>query len=1024
MSRRSSTYELSIRGDELEQDRIQLEHNLQHTDLSLHLSSTPADDYSDVEYPRHNSAPSPFSGFASFEQHSPDGFDPVEHSQYNAWSIRSFNDDNTVNPYGGETMSTAAHHASALTFSAGLGGRATRRADVSLSGAEYDPERPLHGIMASMNGHPGSFQVDTIKSKAPMSFSAQFDPLVVEDTEELDRVLQSGHATLPVPSLQSSTTSSASASDPDSPRPQSPSVRPKLSDALDAITFSPKRPRSAQSQLPRVSGRSSSFSAMRLQEAARQPSPPIADRDLPPSSRARRPTQSPRYEQHHQQSLSYAQPDPEVKVHPATPSSVNSSKFTKLARGLAQEIEAEQGQRNSARQGRGPNGAPIAQSTVRGPRVALIAKERNPFKDVANQVPASALKFAKPKTPFKNRVHLPDVTGLTSAVLSPARARLDYQRYDRKEDGEVEARLFATLNAVQSKLAFLEGENSASRRRVHELELELEACKQEVARERTKVEEREGLVAQHAAVVLERERERLANLDRQAKAKARAQRRDVEVDAGQRSINESKYKEAVEEKKALEALISTLRNHLARLTSELSDHQRLLAELRSLRDSDVKALAQKGKDIDSLRHEVERLAGEVEVLKGVIEEGLRERRHAREVSARNDMENTIDEKTEDVTDSEEDGDMPNRSVHQVQVLESSEFSESEDEDEAESHVSTAAGRGSPAQPSVQPVGIADKTLRTDHATVGSSIQADDLTARPFVDVDEVDRISTDLQDRRSERSTSMAAYRSVNQSFLDSRVLSRSISPTASLRSSRTSSIASTSRQSSPVDDEEEPAVPTSSRGPPTTAADTRQRLPSPVPEPPAIRPSVPTPAHALRQVRMKQPEMASHSQRQPEVPPETPFPNIRGERLERLFFSAPEHNAQTCTVCHRRMKRQGSKTAVDDHRPFWSVGPGTGRERPEDDDEGFAEGSDEDVRPGFTREEKGKEREADKLPPQTVLSRVIRELEDDFTHFKSVYVELADQYKLMDAASNVAKRNVVAGHLREVIDILEQKVR
>lgn len=42
---------------------------------------------------------------------------------------------------------------------------------------------------------------------------------------------------------------------------------------------------------------------------------------------------------------------------------------------------------------------------------------------------------------------------------------------------------------------------------------------------------------------------------------------------------------------------------------------------------------------------------------------------------------------------------------------------------------------------------------------------------------------------------------------------------------------------------------------------------------------------------------------------------------------------------------------------------------------------------------------------------------------YDSIYVELADQYKLMDAASNVAKRNVVAGHLREVIDILEQKV-
>ena len=50
--------DVSIRGDELEQHRIQLENNLMHTDLSLHLSSTP-DDYSDVEYPRHASTHSP-----------------------------------------------------------------------------------------------------------------------------------------------------------------------------------------------------------------------------------------------------------------------------------------------------------------------------------------------------------------------------------------------------------------------------------------------------------------------------------------------------------------------------------------------------------------------------------------------------------------------------------------------------------------------------------------------------------------------------------------------------------------------------------------------------------------------------------------------------------------------------------------------------------------------------------------------------------------------------------------------------
>ena len=38
------------------------------------------------------------------------------------------------------------------------------------------------------------------------------------------------------------------------------------------------------------------------------------------------------------------------------------------------------------------------------------------------------------------------------------------------------------------------------------------------------------------------------------------------------------------------------------------------------------------------------------------------------------------------------------------------------------------------------------------------------------------------------------------------------------------------------------------------------------------------------------------------------------------------------------------------------------------------------------------------------------------------IYLELAEQYGIIDAASNVAKRNVLADHLREVIDTLEQK--
>lgn len=46
-------------------------------------------------------------------------------------------------------MSTAAHHASALTLSAGLAGRAGR--NISSSVAEYDPDRPLQDIIIGTN---------------------------------------------------------------------------------------------------------------------------------------------------------------------------------------------------------------------------------------------------------------------------------------------------------------------------------------------------------------------------------------------------------------------------------------------------------------------------------------------------------------------------------------------------------------------------------------------------------------------------------------------------------------------------------------------------------------------------------------------------------------------------------------------------------------------------------------------------------------------------------------------------------
>lgn len=95
-----------------------------------------------------------------------------------------------------------------------------------------------------------------------------------------------------------------------------------------------------------------------------------------------------------------------------------------------------------------------------------------------------------------------------------------------------------TLNNVQSKLQHLEEENGISRRRVRELELELEVCKRDVARERTRVMEREEVIVQQ-----QRDASGILGL-RRSKGKSRA--KDASMD---NEVLHDRYREAVEEKK-------------------------------------------------------------------------------------------------------------------------------------------------------------------------------------------------------------------------------------------------------------------------------------------------------------------------------------------------------------------------------------------------------------------------------------------------------------------------------------------
>ncbi|KAJ7164614.1 hypothetical protein C8R43DRAFT_1166592 [Mycena crocata] len=901
---KSPVLDISIRGDQLEHDRIQLEHNLQHTDLSLHLSSHDDDT---VEYPRHNSAPSAFPDFISFDGRSRDNFDGDLHSQMHAWSYRTGDDEDGISPYGGETVSTAAHHASALTLSAGLGGRGGRR-EISLSGAEYDPDRPLHGMMAAVDPKLSMFDMDPSRSRYEAPFDSFHSP------GKLDRVLQSGHAPPPssrsrsvrIRSPHSSATSSAS-SDSDSPRP-------RLADALQRVSFSPKRPRSPHA--PHHPNH---------RHAQVPPSPltrAIDDSNLP----------TPRPQRH------AATP----AVSPPTP----GSHFTRAARGLTRDLVEEQQQ----------------------------MYDRNPFTDIVNHTETADA--TRRSTHNKSRVYLPDVTGLTSAVESPAKAGGGYTAYsadDRPRDSEV--RLLSTLSAVQAKLHQLEDENSISRRRVRELEVELEVCKREVVKERTRILEQDE-ISVHENV--------------KGKGKARA------TDHGTSLELEKRYREVVEEKKALESLISTLRTHLTRLTSELSSHQELLTELRKLRERDSRALKEKSAEVDRLRQEVERLAGEVEVLRGVVEEGLRERRAVREASEPSQTQSAADiamsadleaSSSEEEYPPEEEDDEEEEGV----PLDDRSSSIDEDEESDAEPFDPLSILGS-SRENVGAGGPPDRTMRTDHATRGSA--SNPATSGRFIGDEELARIAADVEERRSELSS--GSYRD------------RSRAPSPSMRQHpRRATVEEVSDAGTEI---------------PRTSSPTSRAGPSHPRRVPPPRPAVPTPSRA----------------RQNAADPETPFPQIRGAHLERLFFSAPEHNARTCTVCCRR---RGPEVAPASWlRPSHMQREFQARMQAEseevDEDEGFVEGE-EDAHAERTRNHRraGKRREPEDgdvnyeavarksgLPPQTVVARVIRELEDDFTHYKSVYVELADQYKEMDAVSDVPKRNMLAKHLREVVDILEQK--
>ena len=125
-----------------------------------------------------------------------------------------------------------------------------------------------------------------------------------------------------------------------------------------------------------------------------------------------------------------------------------------------------------------------------------IRAQRRPLQDHVNGRAANA-RFTPSYAHSQSHIHLPDVTGITDAVTTPMKGgRGGHYTLINDPDRTIQANVVNNaLDSLSRRLRDLERENAVSRRRVTELELELETCKADVVRERTRLNQETSKVA-------------------------------------------------------------------------------------------------------------------------------------------------------------------------------------------------------------------------------------------------------------------------------------------------------------------------------------------------------------------------------------------------------------------------------------------------------------------------------------------------------------------------------------------------
>lgn len=607
-------------------------------------------------------------------------------------------------------------------------------------------------------------------------------------------------------------------------------------------------------------------------------------------------------------------------------------------------------------------------------------------------------------TTGKAGIQLPDVTGITSAVATPLKGDASFRRvpdpkpastlttrFSRQQkvaqpssskqtgpaSGEsAPANPTAVLDTLSSRLHQIERESLTSRRRVSELERELDLCR----------------------TVVDLERSRMGELSMRAERKQRARRGQGSFSRDGRTTNaqnvpeldaavldasfretQRRYREAVGEEKELEALVKALHAHLRRTSATVESHKQMINDIRA--EAAQAAQQQKrherrpsssrvpsgSQEADKIWDEVERVKSEVELLwgdvgrlRGVVEGGLGVRR-SREggfIGRPSDGPDFITgsivrgESLRDMSD--EEGSTESREEEQL----SNHNQQPEEQLQAEPVEDMQRPEwGAPVLSAV----LEEDEPPSTRASTRSTTQPPHAPGR-FIQDAELERVRAEVEERRSLRSMSTSGSdRSGNGSGagLRTRALDRVLG-------------SATGGRISPKPDSAHTRVPSSlsnSRLPTGSRNGLQQHTP---PRPLTPESEGDDPSFVTKDSVQQQQQQTRASERARQADKDTQrassplspaLPQIRGERLEQLFYAAPEHNSRTCRVCHRRRRTDGPT----------SVGPTVPTNA--DGEVKFCAGDERRI--AEIAKQSG-------VPPQTVLARVLRELEDDFTHYKS----------------------------------------